>query len=62
MLDFVFDETLAEPDVAVVDCSGAVMSAFYAPVLPRSLIFCSCDMLCRSVECIFFLRYPNLER
>ena len=32
-----FDETLAQPDFAVV--SDVVMSAFYSPVLTRSLIF-----------------------
>jgi len=35
----VFDNILAQPDFAVVNCSGAVMSLFYSPVLTRSLIF-----------------------
>jgi len=58
----VFDKTLAQPDFAGVNCSRAVMSVFYfySPVLTRSLIFCNFELLCRSVECIFF-RYPNLE-
>ena len=34
-----FDETLAQLDFAVVNCSDAVMSAFYSPVLTHSLIF-----------------------
>jgi len=34
----VFDETLAQPHFAVVNCSDAVMSVFYSPVLARSLI------------------------
>jgi len=29
------------------------MSVFYSPVLPRSLMFFSYELLCRSVECIF---------
>jgi len=35
----VFDKTLARPHFAVVNCSDAVMSVFYYPVLTRSLIF-----------------------
>ena len=35
----VFDKTLAQPHFAVVNCSDAVMSVFYAPVLTHSLIF-----------------------
>ena len=35
----VFDETLAQPDFAVVNCSDVVMSVFHSPVLTRSLIF-----------------------
>jgi len=34
----VFDKTSAQPDFAVVNCSDAVMSAYYFPVLMRSLI------------------------
>jgi len=34
----VFDETLAQPDFAVVNCSDIVLSVFYSPVLMRSLI------------------------
>jgi len=30
MLDFVFDDTLAQPDFAVVNCSDLVMSMFYS--------------------------------
>jgi len=57
----VFDETLAQPHIAVVNCSDVVMSVFYSPVLTCSLIFCGFELLCCSVACIFF-RYPNLER
>jgi len=35
----VFDETLEQPDFAVVNCSDVVMSVFHSPVLTRSLIF-----------------------
>jgi len=35
----VYDKTLAQPDFAVVNCSDAVMSAFYSPVSTRSLTF-----------------------
>jgi len=35
----IFDKTLAQPHFAVVNCSDAMMSAFYSPVLTRSLIF-----------------------
>jgi len=35
----VCDEILPQPDFAVVNCSDAVMSVFYSPVLTRSLIF-----------------------
>jgi len=34
----VFDETLAQPHFAVVNCSDVVVSVFYSPVLMRSLI------------------------
>jgi len=34
-----FDETLAQPDFAVVNCSDVVMSVFHSHVLTRSLIF-----------------------
>jgi len=34
-----FDKTLAQPHFAVVNCSDAVMSMLYYPVLTRSLIF-----------------------
>jgi len=36
---FVFAETLAQPDFAVVNYSDVVMSVFYSPVLTRRLIF-----------------------
>jgi len=35
----VFDETLAQPDFVVVNCSDVVMSVFHSSVLTRSLIF-----------------------
>jgi len=35
----VFDETSAQPDIAVGNCFDAVMSVFYYPVSTRSLIF-----------------------
>jgi len=35
----VFDKTLAQPHFSVVNCSEAVMSLFYSPVLTRSLTF-----------------------
>ena len=35
----VFDKTLAQPHFAVVNCSDAVMSVLYSPVLTRSLMF-----------------------
>jgi len=35
----VFDETLAQPDFVVVNCSDVVMSVFHSPVLTRSLLF-----------------------
>ena len=35
----VFDETLAQPDFAVVNCSDVVMSVFHSPVLTRNLLF-----------------------
>jgi len=35
----VFDKTSAQPHFAVVNCSDAVMTVFYYPVLSRSLIF-----------------------
>jgi len=34
----VFEETLAQPHFAVVNCSDAVISVFYSPVLTPSLI------------------------
>jgi len=34
-----FDEISAQPHFAVVNCSDAVMSVFYSPVLTRSLLF-----------------------
>jgi len=34
----VFDETLAQPDFVVVNCSDVVRSVFHSPVLTRSLI------------------------
>ena len=42
-------------------CSDKVMSVF-TPLFERSAwYFCSYELLCRTVECIF-LRYPNLGR
>jgi len=35
----VFDESLAQPDFAVVNCFDVVMSVFHSPVLRVSLIF-----------------------
>jgi len=35
----VFDETLAQPHFAVVNCSDAVMSVFYSSFLTRSQTF-----------------------
>jgi len=35
----VFDETLAQPHFAVVNCSDVAMSVFHSPVLTRSLMF-----------------------
>ena len=35
----VFGDTLAQPHFAVVNCSEAVISVFYFPVLMCSLIF-----------------------
>jgi len=35
----VFDKTVAQPHFAVVNCSHAMMSVFYSPVLTRTLIF-----------------------
>jgi len=35
----VFEETLAQPDFVVVNCSDVWMSVFHSPVLTRSLIF-----------------------
>ena len=35
----VFDETLAQPHFAVLNCSDVGMSVFHSPVLTRSLIF-----------------------
>ena len=35
----VFDETLAQPDFVVVNCSDVRMSVLHCPVLTRSLIF-----------------------
>jgi len=57
----VSDKTLVQPHFAVVNCSDTLMSVFYSHVLTRSLIFCSYELLCRSVDFIF-LRYLNLER
>ena len=45
----VFDKTLAQPDFAVVNCFDVVMSVFHSPVLTRSLIFCTYELLCRSL-------------
>jgi len=35
----VFDKTFQQPRLAVVNCSDALMSVFYSPVLMRSLIY-----------------------
>jgi len=35
----VFDETLAQPHFAVLNCSDIAKSVFHSPVLTRSLIF-----------------------
>jgi len=35
----VFDETLAQPHFAVVNCSDVVVSVFHTPILTPSLIF-----------------------
>jgi len=35
----VFDETLAQPHFAVVNCSDVVVSVFHSPILTPSLIF-----------------------
>jgi len=35
----VFDETLAQPDFVVVNCSDVVMSVFHSPILTCSLLF-----------------------
>jgi len=35
----VFDETLAQLNFAVVNCSDVAMSVFHSPVLTRSLMF-----------------------
>jgi len=35
----VFDETVAQPHFAVVNCSDVGMSVFHSPVLTRCLIF-----------------------
>jgi len=56
----VFDETLAQPYFAVVNCSDAVMSVF-TPFFNTQPIVCGYELLCRSIEFIF-LRYPDLER
>jgi len=34
-----FDKTLPQPHFAVINCSDAVMSVFYSPVLTSNLIF-----------------------
>jgi len=55
----VFDETLAQPDLAVVNCSDVVMSLFFfhSSLLTRKRIFCTFGLLFRSVKCIVF-RFP----
>jgi len=45
-----------QPRFAVVNCSDALMSVLYSPVL--AWYFCSFQLLCRSAEFIF-LRYPH---
>jgi len=46
----VFDKTLAQPHFSVVNCLDELMSVLYSTTLTRSLIFCSYELLYRSVE------------
>jgi len=56
----VCDKTLAQPHFAVVNCSDAMMSMFYSPVLTRSLYFWKLRTAV-SQRWVKFI-YPNLER
>jgi len=56
----VFDETLAQPHFAVVNCSDAVMSVFYSLFSTRSQNFAVMNS-CVAALSFIFLRYPNLE-
>jgi len=49
----VYDETLAQPHFAVVNCSDVVMCVFYIHVLCTTWYFCKYELLCQSVECLF---------
>jgi len=50
----VFDNTLAQPDLAVVNmCSDVVMSVFHSLFQHGACCFCSYELLCRSVEFVF---------
>ena len=57
----ILEDIGAQPHFVVVNCSDGEMTVFYSPVFTRSLSFCSCELLCCSVDFIF-LRYPNLDR
>jgi len=52
----IFDKTSAQAYFYIANCSDAVMSVFYSPVLTRSLIFLQLQTV------FIFLRYRNLER
>jgi len=54
----IFDETLAQPHFAVVNCTDAVMCV----LLPFNTQpkFCRYELLCCSIDFIF-LQYANLE-
>ena len=56
----VFDETLAQPYFAVVNCSDAMMSVFLScfNVQPNIFVVMKCCVVALS---LFYLRYPNLE-
>ena len=55
----VFDRP-AQPHFAAVNCSDAVMSVFYSLFWRAAWYFCTYELLCRGVNCIF-LRYPSWE-
>ena len=48
-----FDKTLVQLDFSVVNCSVAVMSVIYSPVLTRSLIFFAIMNCCVVVLSLF---------